>query len=154
MIHIFILSSGILKLYFFEAAYDCKNLTNRDKDINSVVESISGLIEVGSPKNLALQWLLNNDTSTNACDGLNSIQQRYSLAVFYYSTLGSDWINNTFWLGPQDECTWYGVACTSGSVTSLFMGTFCDIFLCFLSIYIYRYKLNRLLSISSMTTLL
>ena len=38
--------------------------------------------------------------------------QRANLITLYYSTGGSDWTNNTGWLGPVGtECEWYGVAC-------------------------------------------
>jgi len=111
----------------YQTSYDCKNLTTRERDITSVAQSISGNIDLGSTQELALQWLVNNDTITNTCNGPNAIQQRYSLAVFYYSTIGSNWTNDTFWLGPQYECTWYGVECTNGLVTSLFMGKSFDI---------------------------
>ena len=85
--------------------------------------SISSVIEPMSPEDLALSWLLNEDTETNACGGLDRIIQRYILAVFYFSTNGSDWKNKTKWLLRDNECTWYGVTCSGGIVvTSLFMG--------------------------------
>jgi hypothetical protein len=105
--------------------YDCAKPINRNRDINSIVESVSSGIIPGSPQDLALQWLLHNDTATNACDGGDRIRQRFALAVFYYSTKGSDWEKGkTSWLGPSDECTWYGVVCLGGKVTSLEMGMF------------------------------
>ena len=72
----------------------------------------------GSPQDLALKWLLNFDTKTNGCKGLDGITQRYILAVFYYSTDGNNWFNKSSWLGASNECTWYGVKCTNG-VSSL-----------------------------------
>lgn len=91
-------------------------------DINNVVSSLSSSVTPNSPQANALSWLLNTDTVTNACNGLDQIRQRYSLAVFYFSTAGPTWYSQAYWLGPQDECTWYGVTCTNSSVTTLYMG--------------------------------
>ena len=48
-------------------------------------------------------------------------EQRYALAVMYYSTGGSSmdegnvvastWKNETGWLTGDSECTWYGITC-------------------------------------------
>ena len=113
-------------------ANQCSNSIRRSIDINNVVSSISSSDTPGSPQNLAKSWLLNNDTATNACHGTNQILQRFSLAVFFYSTLGSNWFNNNFWLGQKGECEWHGVICTNGTVTSLELGTFDYIFPLFL----------------------
>lgn len=59
--------------------------------------------------------------------------QRYSLAVFYFSTLGNDWTRcsggvmlndcdsrKQRWLSGASECNWYGVKCNEqGQVTHL-----------------------------------
>jgi hypothetical protein len=121
---------------FAPTAYNCASPVGRSLDINNAISSISSSVTPGTPQAKALSWLLNVDTTTNACNGLDKIRQRYSLAVFFYSTLGPTWYAKAYWLELQDECSWYGVTCTNGSVTSLFMGTFCYIFLCFLSMYI------------------
>ena len=103
----------------------CSSPIGRSNDINTVASSISSSFADGSPQAQAQSWLLSVDTATNACNGFDAIRQRYSLAVFFYSTFGSDWFVNTDWLGPQNECDWYGVECTNGLVTSLSMGEFC-----------------------------
>jgi hypothetical protein len=105
------------------AAYSCDSTDGRYLNIINAVAWISRFVTPGLPQAKALSWLLNVDTDTNACDGFHNIYQRYSLAVFFFSTIGSDWADNTSWLGQQDECSWYGVTCTNGFVTSLFMGT-------------------------------
>jgi len=114
---------------FAPTAYNCASPVGRSLDINNAVSSISSSVTPGTPQAKALSWLLNVDTTTNACNGLDKIRQRYSLAVFFYSTIGSNWYDKANWLGPQDECSWYGVTCTNSLVTSLFMGTSCDIFI-------------------------
>ena len=62
----------------------------------------------------ALTWLLGNENLR-----FYSQQKqlyRWILAVFYYSTNGAKWLENSRWLSNFDECTWYvaGVpACNS-----------------------------------------
>ncbi len=96
----------------------------RKNDITATVSSISAVIKPGSAEYLALSWLLNNDTDTNACGGLDKIRQRYALAVFYFSTNGHNWVNQNSWLTPVNECTWAGVTCSGGAVDSLNMGRY------------------------------
>jgi len=38
--------------------------------------------------------------------------QRYALAVFYYSTHGSNWISRKYWLTGLHECGWIFVICS------------------------------------------
>ena len=105
-------------------AYNCSSPFGRSSDIKTVVSSISTSVIPGSPQAQALSWLLINDTATNACNGSDQISQRYSLTVFFYSTMGPDWNHTALWLGPEDECSWFGVRCTNnGFVTSLELGT-------------------------------
>lgn len=108
--------------------YNCTKPINRNRDINEIIASVSSTIIPGTPQDLALQWLLNNDTSTNACGGGDRIRQRFALAVFFFSTNGFNWTIKTSWLGPTDECAWYGLNCVDGMVTSLEMGKFVMLF--------------------------
>ena len=58
-----------------------------------------------------------------------SDSERVALIAIYNSTNGDSWrygyssiANGTGWLGIKGtECNWYGVTCTSGSVTGLFL---------------------------------
>lgn len=48
------------------------------------------------------------------------LAEREALIALYTATDGPNWWNNTNWLGPVGtECTWYGVACSSGQVESI-----------------------------------
>jgi hypothetical protein len=61
--------------------------------------------------------------SANAvCAGATEIPaaQCAALIGLYESTAGSGWVNNTGWL-LGDPCSWFGVTCAGGSVTSLNM---------------------------------
>ncbi len=50
------------------------------------------------------------------------IEEREALIAFYESTGGDDWDNNTNWRGEYGtECSWQGVRCEGGSVTSIFL---------------------------------
>lgn len=94
--------------------------------------------EPGTPQNLALEWILNEDTAY-LCPQDESLVQRYVLAVFYYSTRGDRWRecsapkdfsdpvsialanaactiqveggDSDAWLTPSAECAWGGLAC-------------------------------------------
>jgi hypothetical protein len=74
-----------------------------------------------TPQNNALVWLANN-TNLDTYSDEKKIQ-RYVLAVLYYSTNGTDWLNKDGWLSNGDECDWYNLAdgsfCINGSVAEL-----------------------------------
>jgi hypothetical protein len=61
----------------------------------------------------ALAWL-KNDPQYHYYGHVYRLNQRYALAVFYYSTNdyyyyyhGDPWWNNSEWLSNDNECTWY-----------------------------------------------
>jgi hypothetical protein len=58
-----------------------------------------------SPQAKALAWL-SNDSQFFEYDN-HRVQQRYALAVLYYSTNGEAWKNDMGWLSGEDECTWH-----------------------------------------------
>ena len=37
--------------------------------------------------------------------------QRYTLSLLYFSTEGTNWFRNNYWLTHASECDWYGVSC-------------------------------------------
>ena len=48
------------------------------------------------------------------------ITEREALIALYNSTDGSNWIDNTGWLGaPDTECTWHGITCQDSKVTNI-----------------------------------
>ena len=48
------------------------------------------------------------------------ITEREALIALYNSTDGSNWIDNTGWLGaPGTECTWHGITCQDSWVTNI-----------------------------------
>ena len=100
----------------------------------------SGNLYYGTPHKAALEWLVEADGYQVCPDDPNALQ-RYTLAVFYYSTLGDDWLDcsatptfaedtcdsvrvgtndnddspkisgDNVWLSPVHECMWAGVQC-------------------------------------------
>jgi hypothetical protein len=59
-----------------------------------------------SPQAKALAWL-DSDPQYHDYRHVYRLNQRYALAVFYYSTDGESWTNKDGWLSDDNECTWY-----------------------------------------------
>jgi hypothetical protein len=75
-----------------------------------------------SPQAKALAWL-QNDTQYNEYQNVHRLNQRYALAVFYYSTNGDSWKNNSGWLSNASECTWYTTSISDEFSSDLICGT-------------------------------
>jgi len=92
----------------------CSGLTDDDRTtaIRAIVVSISpgSIIEEGSstPQSQAFNWVVNVDQNCPGSDEDNtSIEQRYILAVLYYSTNGADWTDSGAFLSVNlTECLW------------------------------------------------
>jgi len=63
-------------------------------DIYSTVSNPKDILTLGSPQNLAFQFVLNTEQYC-LCPNETSCElvQRYVMAVYYYSTKGDDWVN-------------------------------------------------------------
>jgi hypothetical protein len=73
--------------------------------------------DADSPQAKALAWL-ENDPQYNDYRNVYRLNQRYAMAVLYYSTRGELWLINSGWLLNASECTWYqydGISCTETS---------------------------------------
>lgn len=119
-----------------------------------ILNSVSESEEIGkpnTPQNQAFTWISELDTR-KVCPGDDMLVQRYTLAVFYYSTFGNRWVQcaapsdfddenaiaeananclltvipgsgTDAWLTPSDECQWAGAVCDdSGNVERLDIG--------------------------------
>jgi hypothetical protein len=62
--------------------------------------------DASSPQAKALTWL-ENDPQYNDYKRVYRLNQRYAMAVLYYSTNGTYWSSNRGWLSDDNECTWY-----------------------------------------------
>ena len=81
---------------------------------------ISGeaLMDVGSPQHRAAKWISDEDPMQLNIDD-PGFEQRYVMAVFYYSLNGDDWSSSDGWLSGDSECTWKGVSgpgCMEGCI--------------------------------------
>jgi hypothetical protein len=59
-----------------------------------------------SPQAKALTWL-RHDPLYNEYENVHRLNQRYALALLYFSTKGRSWYNSTGWLTHDNECEWY-----------------------------------------------
>lgn len=111
----------------FAPTRDCE-LLSRDQvllDLLSTVSDMRSQIEDEStPQGAAYKWMLSSDTTTDPCGNPSGSLSLYGLLVFYHSTEGVSWANNTGWLLDSDYCgEWYGVTCNSvGEVTEVTLG--------------------------------
>eukprot|EP00980_Cylindrotheca_fusiformis_P006436 scaffold1376_cov125-Cylindrotheca_fusiformis.AAC.2 len=64
-----------------------------------------------SPQHNAIEWLSNRDERLLPPSDSDQTQERYALAVFYYSAMGQQWDHNNNWLSGDSVCKWYGVFC-------------------------------------------
>jgi len=68
--------------------------TQRREQILGILSTVSepGSIETaGSPQQNAFDWIVDKDSAQLCPQNENDLIQRYTLAVFYYSTNGDDW---------------------------------------------------------------
>ncbi len=55
----------------------------------------------------------------SSSSGLQPWTVLYALQVFFNTTNGPYWNNNTGWLSSEDYCKWYGITCEGGLVTKI-----------------------------------
>ena len=91
----------------------CETLS-REAAFKQAVEDLtdsSTLDNFGTPQGKAFAWLFGRDVAQlDQCD-VPGIQQRYSLATFFYSTNGEQWDNSGGWIEDTNDCSWIGVKC-------------------------------------------
>ena len=95
--------------------------------IEGIISSAATLRDPSSSQYAAFSWITTSDTmspiQTNGNDAaaIEKLQQRYALAVFYYSLAGNTWKSSSDWLnGKLDECKWEAIQCNSdGQVVAL-----------------------------------
>ena len=94
------------------------NKDRRFVAIEAIVQNVSlggDLYKPHSPQARALHWLVYDDALNVSELDPQWIQQRYTMAVLYYSTGGgSNWTHSLNFLQPTHECTWNNVALGTG----------------------------------------
>ncbi len=71
--------------------------------------------------NQALDWFVHTDQGNGP--GVNA-RQRITLALLYYATNGTNWIDQKKFLTSISECDWDGIKCDNGIVEEIIIGTF------------------------------
>ena len=67
----------------------------------------------------ALEWITNVDEMKLSTDS-EFFDQRYVLAVFYFSLGGNEWSLKGSWLSNLSHCVWHGVICDAdGNIKAL-----------------------------------
>ena len=69
------------------------------------------LTNPSTPQGKAYEFMINDPYIQRQVCTYPTIDQRYGLATFYYSTNGAEWEVNTDWLEDTPECEWFGVVC-------------------------------------------
>jgi len=97
----------------------CGNLTPTERreqilDILSTVSEPGSIETAGSPQQNAFNWIVDED-SAQLCPDDDNLIQRYTLAVFYYSTNGDDWKECN---APSDFDSQASIAAANSACTS------------------------------------
>lgn len=88
----------------------------------SQITSATLLTNPSTPQGSAYTFMINDPLQPDVCT-YPTLQQRFALATFYYSTSGTSWVDDTGWLSATEECTWNGVTCEGGTaVTKIDLG--------------------------------
>lgn len=101
---------------------------SREEAFTRVLTGISSqesLLSTGSPQNRALDWIVNYDSAQldPATATQREVQERYILAVFYYSLNGANWFDSFYFLSQNHVCNWrnvdfgMGVSCDDATKT-------------------------------------
>jgi Leucine rich repeat len=87
--------------------------------------SVSALSSGSTPQSRGRQWLVNALDQGYYTDASQArLVQLWVLATFAYSTNEANWNVNSNWLAVgSDECNWFGIWCSSGSVTRIELGS-------------------------------
>lgn len=115
-----------------EGSFTPEQIAARKEQLQIILEGVSdrnALIDESSPQYAACQWMASEDMLSPLGNGILSsgiaelIIQRYSLAVFYYSTAGPNWFSANGWLdGRLEECLWEFIECVNEDVVSIDTG--------------------------------
>jgi hypothetical protein len=79
----------------------------------SLITNPSLLNDPTTPQGRAFNFMVTDPLMPDVCN-FPTIDQRYGLATFYFSTNGVDWTQDTGWLGNSQECDWFGITCVDG----------------------------------------
>ena len=90
------------------------------KETLQKVTDASILNDESTPQGKAYVWMLEGDEAEIDPCNYPTVEQRFALATFFYSTDGSSWENSDGWLTGSNECSWAGISCNgNGAVNEL-----------------------------------
>lgn len=121
-------SEGTLAPSPLQTNIDCLEGTTLEAYLTALLSQVTPeeiLLDEATPQGQALAAMLGDPfVEQNACSS-DTLDQRYGLITFYYSTGGAEWSTQTSWLTDTDECTWFGVICDDidSRATNLTLGT-------------------------------
>jgi hypothetical protein len=94
----------------------------RVAQINELVLTFSPDVStLGSPQNLALNWILYEDNRNLSINDV-TLLQRYAVGVIYYALGGANWPIGSSWITENSECKYPGISCNGlGVVTTIAM---------------------------------
>ena len=89
----------------------------------SQITSAMLLTNPSTPQGRSFTFMINDPLQPDVCV-YPTLEQRFALVSFYYSTNGEGWVDDARWLSASEECTWTGVTCQGDTaVTSVELGT-------------------------------
>jgi hypothetical protein len=92
---------------------------SREEVLEEVLEQVTGgsiLNDFSTPQGKAFVWMLERDPAQIDPCSYATVEQRYALATFHYSTNGSGWDNAEGWLSGANECSWVGIECNGNDL--------------------------------------
>lgn len=100
---------------------DCLVGTTKADFLEDALGDVPGFsTDPSTDEGQAFDWFVNTDT-VDVCT-YATLEQRYALAAFWFSTGGSDWSSGDGWTTSAPECEWQFVTCNGeGFVTALFI---------------------------------
>lgn len=119
----------------------CNGLTLQEREDELLQEltqySDEGLlIDPNTFQGTAFRWLVDTDPTQVCPDETLNVQQRYILALFYYSMGGDSWIQCTAatsptpglcvsefrrYLSTSNVCFWFGIVCSGDAIQGIFL---------------------------------
>jgi hypothetical protein len=99
----------------------CSSLPRDEAIQNILLEVTDGalLSDPLTPQGQAYRFLVDSDPAQIDPCTYPAVEQRYAAATLYYSTGGSSWLNQDGWMSGADECSWFGVECVDGAVSTI-----------------------------------
>eukprot|EP00542_Grammatophora_oceanica_P017687 CAMPEP_0194037058 /NCGR_PEP_ID=MMETSP0009_2-20130614/9407_1 /TAXON_ID=210454 /ORGANISM="Grammatophora oceanica, Strain CCMP 410" /LENGTH=586 /DNA_ID=CAMNT_0038679057 /DNA_START=180 /DNA_END=1937 /DNA_ORIENTATION=+ len=91
-------------------------------DLLDDITDATTLQDTSTPQGEAFDFMVNTDT-IDVCT-YPTVEQRYILSTFYYSTDGPSWSSSTGWVDAGvAECSWQGVTCSGADVVNIVLAS-------------------------------